>query len=225
MARPGALMGIGLIETMRARGGRLPWLSRHFERLRAGVRALDVAPPPDDLLDLVRIAAGSRDAVVRIELRDGHAELSTRAVNEEQAIAIVVSRESHQPYPHKTTRREQFGRALAGARRIGAGDALLVTPEGFVAEGTAWNLFWWDGTGGALCTPAAELGILPGIGRGRIMELIDVTEAKVPIAALDGRSLFLVNAVRGIVEIGMLQGVPVPRDPRTAELSSRFWPD
>jgi len=213
----------GLIETMRVRGGRLPWLGRHVARLRASVAALGVSQPPDDIVDLARIAAGTGDRVVRLELRDGLVEVTTRDVGMEQAVAILASDEPYRPYPHKTTRREQFGRAFANARRKGAHDALLVTADGYVAEGTSWNLFWWDN--GSLCTPAEDLGVLPGVGRGRVMELVGVKEARAPVSSLAGRSLFLVNAVRGIVEIGSLQGTPVPSDPRTAELSSSFWPD
>jgi len=57
------------------------------------------------------------------------------------------------------------------------------------------------------------------------MELTDVQEERVPVAALAGRSLFIANAVRGIVEVRVFDGSPVPRDPRTAELASGFWPD
>jgi len=223
MPRVGAPVQIGLIETMRAREGRVPWLERHLARLRASLAALGGPEPPADLADLVRFAVGQGDRVVRLQLTDGHAELATRDVNAERSIRVVVAGEAHQPYPHKTTRREQFGRALANARRIGANDAVLVTAEGFVAEGTAWNLFWWEN--GSLCTPAADLGILPGLGRTRILEMIDIKEERVPVAALTGRSLFIANAVRGVVEIATLNGVPVPRDPRTAELSFAFWPD
>jgi len=223
MTRVGAPVQVGLIETIRVRDGRIPWLGRHIGRLRAASAALDMVEPADDLEDLVRLTAGVGDRVVRLELRDGRTEVTTRDVNPEQSPAIVVSDEVHRPYPYKTTQREQFGRALANARRMGAHDALLVAANGTVAEGTAWNVFWWEGT--ALCTPAAALGILAGLGRGRVRELTTVREEQVPVAALAGRSLFLVNAVRGIVEIGMLQGVRVPRDPRTAELSSSFWPD
>jgi branched-subunit amino acid aminotransferase/4-amino-4-deoxychorismate lyase len=208
---------------MRAREGRLPWLGRHFARLRASVGALGAPEPPADLADLVRFAAGLGDRVVRLQVTDGHAEITTREVNADQAVSVVVANEVHQPYPHKTTRREQFGRALANARRVGADDAVLLTADGFVAEGTAWSLFWWDN--GSLCTPAAELGILPGLGRRRVMELIDVREERVPVAALAGRSLFIVNAVRGIVAVAAFAGAPVRSDPRTAELASGFWPD
>jgi branched-subunit amino acid aminotransferase/4-amino-4-deoxychorismate lyase len=222
MPRVGVPVKIGLIETIRARQGRLPWLARHFARLRASLAALGAPEPPADLADLVRFAVGAGDRAVRLEVTDGHAEITTREVNTEHAISIVVSQEIHRPYPHKTTRRDQFGRALAGARRTGASDGLLVTPEGFVAEGTAWNLFWWEK--GQLCTPAAALGILRGVGRQRVLELADVTEQQVPAAAIAGRSLFLVNAVRGIVEIAAFEGKPVPRDPRTQELARGFWP-
>jgi len=221
------MVDVGLIETMRARDGRLPWLERHLARMRASATALGLAHPPGDIGDLAHIAAGPGARVVRLELRDGHVEISTREVTEHGPVVLMVSVEAYRPYPHKSTRREQFGRSLANARRLGVDDALLVTAEGYVAEGTAWSLFWWDNGAGAggLFTPAEELGILPGIGRSRIMELAGVQEARAPVSDLAGRSMFLVNAVRGVVEIGSLQGQPASGDPRTAELSSAFWPD
>ena len=221
MPRVGAPVQIGLIETMRAREGRVPWLERHLARLKASLAALGAPEPPAELADLVRFAVGTGDRVVRVQLTDGHAEIATREVNAQRSLSIVVASEVHTPYPHKTTRREQFARAYASARRARAQDALLVTANGFVAEGTAWNLFWWES--GSLCTPAADLGILPGLGRQRVMEMTDVKEARVPVAALAGRSLFITNAVRGIVEVSLLDGARVPRDPKTAELASAFW--
>jgi branched-subunit amino acid aminotransferase/4-amino-4-deoxychorismate lyase len=208
---------------MRARGGRLPWLGRHLARLHASAGALKLTPPPADISDLVRIAAGSGERVVRLELRKGLVEISTREVPEQTLLRLVVSDEPHRPYPHKTTQREQFGRSLANARRVGAHDAVLVDQDNYVTEGTAWSLFWWKN--GKLSTPAEELGILPGVGRGRIMELVGVEEARVRPAELAGRSMFLVNAVRGVVEISRFAGEPVPPDPRTTELSASFWPD
>lgn len=219
----------GLIETIRARNGRLPWLERHMARLAQSLAALHLASPPDDIDRLLRIAAGSEDRVVRLEVRDGRAEVTTREVSTVTLPRVVIASEMHTPYPHKTTERRRFGKAFAAARRSGADDAVLLTAAGYVAEGTAWNLFWWDGgnggNGGGLCTPAENLSILKGIGRARIMELAPVREVQVRPTALKGRSLFLVNAVRGVVEIGSFEGEPVPRDKRTAELSSSFWPD
>src|SRR5258705_3239964 len=222
MTRVGAPGQIGLIETIRARGGRLPWLRRHLDRLHASVEALGVIAPATDLGELIRTEVGPGDRVVRLELREGHAELATRAVTQDRPVSIIVADDVHRPYQHKTTQREPFGRALARARRSGADDAVLLTAAGFVAEGTAWNLFWWDN--GSLCTPAEDLGILPGVGRQRVMELTPVKEVHATREALRNRSLFLVNSVRGIVEIGVLDGDRVLPDPRTVERLARFLP-
>ena len=92
-----------------------------------------------------------------------------------------------------------------------------------MAEGTTWNLFWWDGD--SLRTPALDLGILPGVGRARVMELERVVEGRYKRGALEGKSLFLTNAVRGVVPIASLDGTTVPADPRTGALAKRFWPE
>jgi branched-subunit amino acid aminotransferase/4-amino-4-deoxychorismate lyase len=219
-------VGDGLIETMRVRGGRLPLLERHLARLGRSLAALGRPTPSGDLVALARAAAspgGGTDHVVRLAVLDGVPAVTTRDVPPATPPRVMVATEPHAPYPHKTTERGVFDRALAEARAQGADDALLVTAAGYVAEGTTWSLFWWEGN--RLCTPALDLGILPGVGRARVMELAEVAEVRVTVAAFGGRSLFLVNAVRGIVPIGSFRGRDVPLDARTAELSHRFWPD
>src|SRR5213596_3752345 len=90
-------------------------------------------------------------------------------------LAVITAAEPHEPYPHKTTQRDCFVDAAVEAEVAEADDALLLTHEGWVAEGTVWSVFWWEGEraerGERLRTPALELGILPGIGRARVLEL------------------------------------------------------
>jgi branched-subunit amino acid aminotransferase/4-amino-4-deoxychorismate lyase len=224
-------VGDGLIETMRVHAGRLPLLERHLARLRRSLAALGRPAPSADLGALARAAAGGGavgagvrlDRVVRIALLDGTPTVTTRDDLQVTTPVVMVATEAHAAYPHKTTARGVFDRALAEAHAQGADDALLVTAAGYIAEGTTWSVFWWDGD--RLCTPALDLGILPGVGRGRVMELAPVAEVRVTAAEFAGRSLFLVNAVRGIVPIGSFRGRDVHLDARTAELSRRFWPD
>lgn len=226
MPGAGAGAGYGLIETMRARGGRIPLLERHLARLRRSLLALGLAAPEVDLEALAHGSArdeGAPDGVVRLEVRRGRAVVETREPAPTVPLTVIVAAEAHAPYPHKTTQRAPFERAHAEARAAGADDALLVTAAGHIAEGTAWSVFWWAGD--RLYTPALDLGILPGVGRARVLELAEAAEVRVTIEELAGRSLFLVNAVRGIVPIGSFRGRDVPLDARTAELSARFWPD
>ena len=215
--------GYGLIETMRVRGGRIPFLARHLERLERSLRELGLARPSQDVQELVRPFADVGDAVLRLEVADGRASVTVRALPELAPPSVITASESHEPYPHKITERDCFVDAAREAEVAEADDALLLTHEGLVAEGTTWTLFWWDGK--RLRTPAIELGILPGVARARVRELRAVDEGRYPRDALREKSVFLTNAVRGIVPVASLDGVSVRRDRRTAELARRFWPE
>lgn len=215
--------GYGLIETMRVRGGRIPFLARHLERLERSLQELGLARPSQDVHELVRPFAEVGDAVLRLEVADGRASVTVRALPEIAPPSVITASEPHEPYPHKITERDCFIDAVREAEVAEADDALLLTHEGLVAEGTTWTLFWWDGK--RLRTPAIELGILPGVARARVHELRAVDEGRYPRDALREKSVFLTNAVRGIVPVASIDGVSVRRDRRTAELARRFWPD
>jgi len=217
-----AQIASGLIETIRVREGRLPFLARHLARLERSRAALGLAAPARDVTELVRPFAGMGEAVLRMELRGADVSVTVRELSSLDAPAVVTAAQPHAPYPHKTTERDAFDEALAEAEVAEADDALLVTAGGWVAEGTTWSLFWWEGD--RLRTPALALGILPGIARARVMELAPVEEGSFPRGALAGKSAFLTNAVRGIVPLKSLDGEPVPLDARTAELARRLWP-
>ncbi len=216
--------GYGLIETMRVHDGRIPFLDRHLARLARSVAELGLPRPKQDIAALVAPFSGTGNAVLRVEVLDGRASVTVREPPPLAPPALITASEPHQSYPHKTTERDCFTDAGREAEVAEADDALLLTPEGWVAEGTVWTVFWWDGD--ALRTPALDLGILPGVGRTRVLELEKrADQGRYRKQALAGKSLFLTNAVRGIVPIASLDGVPVPADSRSAELARRFWPD
>lgn len=215
--------GYGLIETMRVRDGRIALLQGHLARLGRSLGELGLPKPSQDVVALVQPFAATGEAVLRVEVRDGRASVTVRELPPLAPPTLITASEPHQSYPHKTTERDCFTDAGREAEVAEADDALLLTPEGWVAEGTVWTVFWWDGD--ALRTPALDLGILPGVGRTRVLELVKPDQGRYRKQALAGKSLFLTNAVRGVVPIASLDGVPVPADSRTAELARRFWPD
>jgi branched-subunit amino acid aminotransferase/4-amino-4-deoxychorismate lyase len=177
---------------------------------------------------LVEPFAGCGEAVLRIEVSEGRPSVTVRDLPRLDPAVVITASAAHRPYPHKTAERTCFTTAAAEAAAAGANDALLLTDGGWVAEGTVWSVFWWEGEGRAqLRTPTLELGILPGIGRQRVLELepgLEPQQGRHVRAALAGKSLFLTNAVRGVVPIATLDGEPVPHNARTLELAARFWP-
>lgn len=56
------------------------------------------------------------------------------------------------------------------ANQVGAGEGLMLTEDGYVAECTGDNIFFMRD--GAVYTPPAFLGILEGITRGTVMDLL-----------------------------------------------------
>ncbi len=199
------------------RNGESPLWYLHLRRLATSCKALGI-PLPGTLIP----PAGGEDRVQRFEVGPKGVKLSERPVGSLEAVRLVSSAIPHRAYPHKTTDREQFERALAGAHSAGADDALLLTVGGYVAETAIWGIFWWED--GLVCAPAAELGILPGVARARIAELVgNMVERRVQLEHLRGRSLFVANAARGIVPVASLDGAIVPPDPLTEGLVARFW--
>lgn len=207
-----------LVETVRLRDGRAPLWHLHVRRLALSCEALGI-PFPRTLL----VPSDGEDRVHRLTVSLVGTEVTTRPVGPVAPVRLVSSPVVHEPYPHKVTDRAPFERAQAAARAAGADDAILYTPAGSAAESGIWCLFWWEPAG--LAAPALDLGILPGVSRARIAELVGgIAGRRVDRTGLRGCSLFVANAVRGIVPVATLDGVPVPPDPRTAALADRFWP-
>ncbi len=207
-----------LIETMRIKNGLAPLWYLHIRRLATSCKALGIPlpgelPPPE----------GGLDRTVRWEVGMRGVQESERLVEPVEAVKLIISRIAHHPYPHKTTERAQFDRARDKARGAEADDALLLTPGGYLAETAIWSVFWWEG--GKLCAPAMELGILPGVGRARIMELAGpIEERRATWSEVRGLPMFLANAVRGVAKVSAVQDDRVPSAKQTDELAAHFWP-
>ena len=209
-----------LIETVRVRHGRAPLWPYHLERLERSCAALAI-PFPADLAPPV----GGGDRVVRFEVSRTEVEVSERPVGSVAPVHLVTARTPHRPYPDKTTDRAAFDEAMGEAEAAGADDALLLTPEGYVAEGCIWGLFWWEGGGDRIACPASSLGVLPGVARARLAERVGpLLERHVERGYLEGRPLFVGNAVRGVVPVAQLDGVPVAESPDLARVAAVFWP-
>jgi branched-subunit amino acid aminotransferase/4-amino-4-deoxychorismate lyase len=207
-----------LIETVRIRNGAAPLWYLHLRRLVTSCKALGV-PLPGELLT----PSGGADRIHRLEVGLRGVQLSERPVGSTAPVGLVLATETHLPYPHKTTDRDQFDRALNEARAAGVDDAVMLTAGGYVAECAVWGLFWWED--GRLCAPALELGVLPGVARARLEELTGgLVERRARLEDLVGRSLFVANAARGVVPVARLEGRSVPQDLGTTRLSSSFWP-
>jgi len=208
-----------LIETVRIRGGVAPLWYLHLRRLAGSCKALGI-PLPGEL----PTPSGGADRVHRIQAGPRGASVSERPVGPADPVRLVtVSGVVHRPYPHKTTDRAQFAHAIEQARTRGADDGVLLAEGGWVTEAGIWSLFWWED--GRVAAPPLALGVLPGVARARIAEQTgQVVERRVQMDQIRGRSLFVANAVRGVVPVAVLDGVAVRPNEATNALAREFWP-
>jgi branched-chain amino acid aminotransferase len=114
------------------------------------------------------------------------------------------------------------------AEAAGCDDALLLSLDGGVTEGTTWNLFWRIGK--TLRTPAATQSLLPGVTRSLVLELAHsagyaVEEGAWQRSELDGADeAFATMTSLGLVPIRSLDGRPFPGTGEAAgRLAELYW--
>jgi branched-subunit amino acid aminotransferase/4-amino-4-deoxychorismate lyase len=111
-----------------------------------------------------------------------------------------------------------LGRQRQAAMDAGADEAVLLSSDGSVTEGSTTSLLWWRGE--TLCAPPDDGRLLPGVTRSLLLDAAGAIGVPVSFenrtpAELDGLEAWAVNALHGIrlVTAWMEAGiVPGPAD-------------
>jgi branched-chain amino acid aminotransferase len=226
----GLLVGDGVFETLRCYSGVPFGLDDHLERLAAGARAIELAPPAratlEDAAHAVIEANGLADARMRITLTSGPGPPGLVRANREPT--VIVSAQPLSPWPATATaivsrlRRDEASpltgvktislvesvMALSEARAKGAAEAILLNHRGDVCEATTANVFVVHD--GRVETPSLASGCLAGITRERALRLSGGAEAELPEEALrEADEAFLTSSTREVQPLVELDGRPV----------------
>jgi para-aminobenzoate synthetase/4-amino-4-deoxychorismate lyase len=198
--------GHDLIETMRFDpevGVEL--LEMHLERMKASAAELGFSFDRHEARNRIQALCFEIDAPSRLRLllaRSGEIALEALPLPEkaEGPVECIVL-----PLPvvpsdwrlrHKSTDRGFYQVASQVARAHGAYEALFVRDDGLVTEGSVTNLF--VERDGKLLTPAASLGLLPGVLRRKLLDEGRAEEAELALDDLSGGFL-IGNATRGLI--------------------------
>ena len=251
----GLLYGDGLFETLRAYRGKPFQLDAHMARLDTSARFLGIVPPQREwraeieaLLRRNRLM--TTDAWVRITITRGVAAPGLLPPVRARLTVIIAAGRIDQtlrqaqdrgasvvllPFARSSFLAEHkvlnylpavLGKVIAARHQ--AFEALFVTPDGQVTEGTVCNVFAWRND--RLVTPPAT-GILPGITRRIVIEaaIADgyrVAEEPLSTAGLlSADEAFLTSSLAEIVPITAVenqQSATVQVGPRTRRLQERY---
>jgi branched-subunit amino acid aminotransferase/4-amino-4-deoxychorismate lyase len=112
---------------------------------------------------------------------------------------------------------EAMTRLRTLAQKHGADEAEILSPGGFVGEGTTTCLVWWRGD--ALCVPSAEIERVDSVTVKTLITLttalgIDVLYETVTPADLTGLEVWALNALHGIrIVTSWIDGPPTAEQP------------
>lgn len=236
----GFLYGMGLFETFRTYGGKPYLLDRHLDRLVRGCEELGIRYTPDrarleQWLRRVMASNGLEEAYVRLTITAGEEGLGLPAGDYERPNELLLVKplppvdplqdvrgkelrllRTRRNTPEGSVRHKSlhYMNSLLAKRelmRSGAAantEGLMLTADGLLAEGIVSNLFFASGR--KICTPSTDTGILPGITRGRVLELAeeagyDVEEGHYRYdELLDADEIWITNSVQELVPVTRL---------------------
>ncbi len=252
----GFLLGDGVFETARLHRARYFRLREHLARLAASAEFLRLLlPPTDELVAIAHELASANDyaeASLRITVTRGPGGrgLGRRAAGPPTVLATLsalpddwesraargwtlrTSSVRRPPASSVPAQLKGLGRVYSllahfEAEDAGFDDALLLSADGYVAEGPTWNLFWRSGS--TVFTPAPESGILAGVTRGLILELATqegyrLEEGLWNRDQLDAADeLFATMTSNGVVPIRRLDARTLASTQAAARLQVVYW--
>jgi len=237
----GFLFGDGLFETLRVhRGKPFCWLA-HLERLQQGANFLGIKLPfaPHDLLTAARGLVEMNqvpEAILRLTLSRGFGPRGYSPRGADRPVLVMTLAPApvqtadtptrwrlrttslrlppNQPLARfKTCNKLSQILARAEADAHGDDEALLLSADGSLAEGSSSNLFWVQEN--VVFTPPPSSGILPGVTREILLQICEKIGVPVrqttlaPEALLRMDGVFLSLSTLGVVEATSLDNRPL----------------
>ena len=115
---------------------------------------------------------------------------------------------------HKSTQYYAHWEALRRARDAGFDEPILLNERGEIAEAARFNIFWI--AGGALHTPHADCGGLPGVFAARVAALAEMLRIEVrrararPEELIKSDGVCVTNSLAEMLEVAEIDGRSLP---------------
>ncbi|MGB7290619.1 MAG: aminotransferase class IV [Thermodesulfobacteriota bacterium] len=226
------MYGEGLFETFRCKSKLPVYFERHIDRMREGARILGIPFQKDEEitegLQKTLSVASISDAYVKIGLLSTGSPVFYKGPSasslvvmlrkyqpQKQSIDVKVSsyrRNSNSPIVRiKSLNYLENILAKREALSSGYDEAIFLNERNELAEGTVSNIFFIKGK--VVCTPSIECGLLAGIIRGVIFQLVDefgleLREGRYGLEELkDNDGVFLTNSLIGAVAVSSIDGI------------------
>lgn len=205
----------GVFTTVKVVDGQAHHLGLHRARLAESARIVGLpAPTPDDVRRVVGAALDAGPLPLgRLRIMwDGSAPSATvePLAPPPPTTTVIRAPEVRDPVdPAAGAKSEALGsqgRALvAWAHEQGAGDTVLATTDGLLAEGATSNVFYV--LDGELRTPTRATGLLAGVARDLVIRAVGAREVDAAYEVLHrAEEVFLTSSLRGVQAVTAVDG-------------------
>ena len=231
MKDDGLYRGDGAFEVIRIYEGKPFALGDHLDRLGRSAAAIELEFDRGALeseIGALLAAAGEVDGQLRLIVTRGGRRIAATEPIPNHGETLSVATVTYCPTVILNGVKSLSYAANMQASRLakarGAGEAVLVTPNGTVLEPPTSAIFWVT-PDGALCTPALSDGVLESITRDRLIKALDVEEGTWTVDDLRAASeAFLASTTREIQAVAAIDGTELAAapGPRTREAQQAF---
>ena len=236
----GFLFGDSVYEVVSTHQNKPVFLNEHLKRLKNSADALYLELPHDrewfvQEVDKTLQSAGNEESYIRIVVTRGEGDINIdpSSCRKPNVLIYVTETKNYPPENYtdginialvsiKRNPKEALNPgiktgnylnnilAIMEANRLGAKDALMLSPSGYLTECTTSNIFLVQGE--RILTPSLECGILAGITRQKIIDLAQengfaVEEGRWPPEALEkADELFITGTLKKVMPVTKLDG-------------------
>ena len=200
------LYGDGVYETLRTYHGKVFLYKEHFRRLQLSMEGLGIKfiPTPEQLLEeIIKTldAAKNPESMIRLIISRGTSMIDLNPDESQKATLIIIVQE-YKPFPKEyyecgadliiANTRRNFPKSLSPSIKSlnllnnflaykeaierKAFDAILLSIDGHVTEGTTFNVFWVKDK--VIYTADESVGILHGVTRDMVLKLAEQNNIK-----------------------------------------------
>ncbi|KJS86214.1 MAG: hypothetical protein JM58_07310 [Peptococcaceae bacterium BICA1-8] len=223
----GFLYGYGLFETIKLYQGEIIFFAEHFARMEAGCKTLGLQfdKGPDEILDYCYELARAN------QLTNGGIRVTFAKNNQKNSLLITTRANTYSEEVYQKGFKISFAKAkrnpeallvgvktnnylenlltLNQARQMGYDEAVFLNVYNKVSEGTISNIFFVKNE--RIFTPLEECGLLPGIIRGKVLDIADKLRLTLEIGQftkeelLNADEIFLTNSLLDIMPVSRIE--------------------
>lgn len=223
----GFLYGYGLFETIKVYEGKMFFLKEHIERMKKGCEVLNLKFIYDEGI----IEKYCRELIKMNELKNGGIRISYSKNKNDYCLLITtrqnvyaednykkgfrlcfadIKRNPHSPIVYlKSNNYLESLLARQRAKEKGFNEAVFLNVYDKVCEGTISNIFFIKNR--IVYTPSIKCGLLSGILREKVIEIINNLDFKLSIGVYEKKDLytadeiFLTNSLMNLMPVSVLE--------------------